>query len=999
MSYEQLVASVDALATSTQVLTDQVIVTQVASDAAVTAAENQVTIAQAAADAAQLSAGIFSTTVAGMAATTVGKYFSVPSADATEYLILYINDVSGPIEIKRYPSANLIASTRLTSGDIFNSVVTYGQGLNGGTLILGSDGRITGLTIPAGQTGNTTYVRAQLGLQRQISNLVGAKITIDTYFDATPNFLAKTTMTTLVMQVLRSGSIITVTPEAQSLVQTGTIIHKSLTYTIQPGDSDVYPVFRPGVSTDVADRSATMKSVLYTLNSQPAGYASWSDYHLQQRLAPMSTTIASNTLTSGEKLDGNLFAYSGESLGGSTKITDSSGNLVGLAIPAGATGATGYISPFVKIDGAKLSGAIVSITAVFTATANFTTDSPPGNAAAQVKRGTSSVNVVAQNIKVSQVGTTITKTFDYTVTAADLAIAPTYQLGGGSVVTAYPRQIQVSSIKYTLSNIPNGVTSADTLLAIQIDSAITKIAVRGPEASATVADTGADFTSLINANNALAGSSLSNPTTVSMKRDEDTLNASLNDYVSIAGKGPDKIWLHHEMPANVLPANIPNQQTLYAFRNHKLENLKITAKNMRYPVHCESGGSFKNGTIEVINCELEHYGNQEAQDYQNSISSGITVWASEHAWGYGASSGQKLLISRSKLKSRTSAFYVHSNLAFDKPLTMRVEYSNLIATNDGGKSVYVQPLGSGQADSLTLVGNKLCGDVYYWMNPWMPNTLEYQPADHCEIKIAGYGNSPAVFQVSESGRALKVQSTADGTSSSIVCSGTGADAMFGKTTYVMPGCIGISGYSYGWADISGTNVGSPSVGNITSLGKRLGNCATVNKVMNVLIDGTTTKTITFNLDYTSVTNAVILASINAALVGLATASEYNIGGRYRPSFTDEEAELRNNSTVGILMGMAVVYDGHHKKVRKMTASDDPKLFAGIAWEDIYPGAFGRVKISGYLATADLLGTIASLSYNQSLYVNPTVDGQLTTTVGTNPILRAIRIDAVEVARK
>lgn len=435
------------------------------------------------------------------------------------------------------------------------------------------------------------------------------------------------------------------------------------------------------------------------------------------------------------------------------------------------------------------------------------------------------------------------------------------------------------------------------------------------------------------------------------------------------------------------------------FRNHTLENLKITAKNMRYPVHCESSGTFRNGTIEVIDCDIEHLGNQTAQDYQDANKTGLVVWTSEHAWGYGASSGQKLIMRRGKLKSRTSAFYVHTNLAFDKPLDMRLEGQRLIATNDTGKAVYVQPLGSGQRDRLTLVGNMLMGDIYYWMNPWMPNTLEYQPANHCEIKIVGYGNSPAVFEIAESGRALKIQSITDGPTSKLTVSGDAVDILFGKKQYTLSGCVGIPGYVYGWADISGVSVGSPTVGNITSLGKRLGNCSAVNKTLSVLVDGVTTKVMVFNQDYTAQTNAAILATINTALGGLATASEYNIGGRYRPVLTDEELDLKNNSSVGILMGMALAYDGHHKKVRKMTASDSPSLFAGIAWEDIYPGEFGRVKVKGYLSRVDLYGNPGTFSYGQVLYVSDTTPGQLTLTVGANPIMRAIRSDAVQVAAK
>ena len=63
------------------------------------------TATEIARDAAQLSAGIYATPAAGLLATTLGQYFSVPSVLDTEYLILYRHDAdSVATEIKRYPS-------------------------------------------------------------------------------------------------------------------------------------------------------------------------------------------------------------------------------------------------------------------------------------------------------------------------------------------------------------------------------------------------------------------------------------------------------------------------------------------------------------------------------------------------------------------------------------------------------------------------------------------------------------------------------------------------------------------------------------------------------------------------------------------------------------------------------------------------------------------------------------------------------------------------------
>lgn len=75
---------------------------------AASAAQAAKTAAEAARDAAQLSAGVYATTAAGLAATTSGQYFSVPATRDSEYLILYLNSSGSAVEVKRYPSSQVI---------------------------------------------------------------------------------------------------------------------------------------------------------------------------------------------------------------------------------------------------------------------------------------------------------------------------------------------------------------------------------------------------------------------------------------------------------------------------------------------------------------------------------------------------------------------------------------------------------------------------------------------------------------------------------------------------------------------------------------------------------------------------------------------------------------------------------------------------------------------------------------------------------------------------
>ena len=60
--------------------------------------------AEAARDAANVNGKVYATTAAGLAATTTTQYFSVPSADGAEHLILYLNNAGVAVEQKRYPS-------------------------------------------------------------------------------------------------------------------------------------------------------------------------------------------------------------------------------------------------------------------------------------------------------------------------------------------------------------------------------------------------------------------------------------------------------------------------------------------------------------------------------------------------------------------------------------------------------------------------------------------------------------------------------------------------------------------------------------------------------------------------------------------------------------------------------------------------------------------------------------------------------------------------------
>lgn len=102
---------------------------EAAASSSATAAASAQTAAEAARDAAQLSAGVYADTAAGLAATTSGQYFSVPSADSAEYLILYKNNAGSAVEVKRYPSADRVAGLEGQIASVYGTIDHEAAGL------------------------------------------------------------------------------------------------------------------------------------------------------------------------------------------------------------------------------------------------------------------------------------------------------------------------------------------------------------------------------------------------------------------------------------------------------------------------------------------------------------------------------------------------------------------------------------------------------------------------------------------------------------------------------------------------------------------------------------------------------------------------------------------------------------------------------------------------------------------------------------------------------
>lgn len=137
-------------------------------------AETAQAAAEAARDATVASAAptIYATSAAGIAATTDGQYFSVPSADSAEYLILYKNNAGAAQEIKRYPSTaavsalkDNIGTARLAQFDTVYGRTTYDTATVSASATVfstiemcGAEGELTGVDIRVNGAGTGRIV-------------------------------------------------------------------------------------------------------------------------------------------------------------------------------------------------------------------------------------------------------------------------------------------------------------------------------------------------------------------------------------------------------------------------------------------------------------------------------------------------------------------------------------------------------------------------------------------------------------------------------------------------------------------------------------------------------------------------------------------------------------------------------------------------------------------------------------------------------------------------
>jgi hypothetical protein len=469
----------------------------------------------------------------------------------------------------------------------------------------------------------------------------------------------------------------------------------------------------------------------------------------------------------------------------------------------------------------------------------------------------------------------------------------------------------------------------------------------------------------------------------------DPTKADLADGVDAIGDGPTRSRIIYTGPTTLTDATRTDHDPIRLRGSNRIAGLGIRARNANYCVHSESAGFFVDWRQSIEDCDLRHDGNEAP--FNGGTATVASRWVP--ALGAGLSSGSVLELTRSRFTSlKGGGVYVHNAQAQGDPCGCRITSCTLGGDDPVAADLTISTLGSGTGDWIELDGATLQNGHIRYVVSIVPSDPLLNGADHTDFQVTARGVSPYVLEITDPGRALRIRAPNAG-GGVVAVSGAAADVLMSAgERQTLPGDAGLKASALGWYDVAGNSMGS-----------RLGDCRTTAKAMTVTAGGSSA-TVMFNADHRGQSNATILAAINTALGGVASADLVSPGERYRITDHDRERVLRNTGTVAIHQGAVVVYDAGGTICRAAEPADfsaagvplNGLLRVGFALEDIRTNASGRVQISGWINWDHVLGDGTRPNLTDGLLVRAASadsegrHGTLAYAGNTSSLLRCIR---------
>lgn len=442
------------------------------------------------------------------------------------------------------------------------------------------------------------------------------------------------------------------------------------------------------------------------------------------------------------------------------------------------------------------------------------------------------------------------------------------------------------------------------------------------------------------------------------------------NYVNIKGSGRNTCIIQASLPDNLGSSFAYSSYEGITFQSiSELSGMTVIGRNIRYPIHIDGGATgCKDYLLKCTDSKVWHQGN--TGDAIN--------WLSWHPLGIGMSDGQTIICENCEIEGKAHAFYSHTNADYKNASSLTFKNCTFIANGEGGYSGginvlgSIQPMGTGKSDKMIFINCKWenQGIIRYNDSPFISKNAANQKADHAEYELFIDVNPQPFDNSSLRGFGLKIKSKSTGSSSSVRFdeSSSAFPLIIGKSNesnefinrygfnqkygyQYRDGGNGLSGWACGLWDIGENAVGNPENTYMNSLGKRLGDCSSVNKTLTVIIDGTSYN-IVFNKNYngtddsepSTYTNDQIIDEILYAIGNVATIEQYPVGRDYYPSF-DNVVRLKNTDTIEVMRGMGIIFNGNNSF--RLAENSDGKI-DGITIDDGRVGDFCRIITAGSL---------------------------------------------------
>ncbi|CAM8673033.1 hypothetical protein [Sphingobium cupriresistens] len=898
-----------------------------------------------------------------------------------------------------------LLSVTPTSGNLLSRSSAAYDYANGAIPIIRS-GRRVGWTLPVGSTGIGSNVVPFLPLEYDtVRRIKGATVRIRTIVKATPGYLDIIGFGGNAVQVRRrNGSTDTnVGVQIGTPYQVGEQLVRDFAYVMQGDEVAFAATMQVGAGHDPLTQELSFEVVSVSwdvivalpLEGSPVGV----DMMLDTRLGALAPSV--DLFDRIEAVEDAAYIKNGAAI-----LRDARDRAIGLSVPVGASGMDAIMQWRHVLNGRKralLAGADLLVVLGFNTTAEWNRPHVLNMQARTI--GLAPVEIVTSNLFDAQLSATrrvIAFTFAMP-SGVDLDdLRPFLRLAGADAATA-AESIILTDMSVQIFRTRSDVAKVAEQTGALADESARADAVR--QAAATMAGTGGRIGRRLTVragNFASIAAALMQATLLASPGDmaavivpegnyaENSLgltgSGTDGDHIALRGAGIGRTNIIARLPTTTDQATIVKTSALDFNATQEIEGLTAIVRNGCYAIHVDAVRFEPDSRLVFRNVEGIHEGNDEADAHHAT-----SVWLSQHAFAIGTCSGSHYLFDGCRGTAPRAAFSAHNQVDFADPSVVELANGRWTATKAGGWAVRLESIGSRVMDRCIMRGNLLSGEISLAVTPWYPTALADQPADRREWEIVGFGNSPAVFRPESWSRALRIVSATTGLASKVEISGTAELILFTRQAIERPGDVGLAGDAYSWGCIQDqVGVGPGRDIFITGLGKRLGNRTGAPVTLTVRVNGGAAINIVFNQDFTLWTNAQVLTFINTALGGAAVADEYDVEGLYRPFLMDEESSLQNTSATAILMGMALAYDeGGKRTVRAMTSADSYSAFAGVAWETIRPGAYGRVKTKGWLPITDMLrGDGAGIAVGERFGIDPAQPGYI----------RAGRLDGTGILR-